>query len=85
MTMHLKRPLNRSGILSAAAVGALGLSLAACATAGPTQGTYTERLNAMMADCEARGGILTATGAQSGVPERDHACIIRGLPSSRTQ
>jgi hypothetical protein len=81
--MRLKRPLKRSGILSAVAVG-LGLSLAACAT-GPTQGTYTDKLNAMMADCEARGGILTATGAQSGVPERDHACIIRGLPSSRTQ
>ena len=60
-------------------------SLAACATTGPNQGTYTDRLDAMMADCEARGGILTATGAQSGVPERDHACIIRGLPSSRTQ
>jgi hypothetical protein len=85
MTMRVKRPLNRSGILSAVVVGALGLSVAACATPGPNQGTYTEQMDALSADCEARGGILTPTGAQSGSPERDHACIIRGLPASRTQ
>ncbi|MDP3377195.1 MAG: hypothetical protein Q8S53_02435 [Brevundimonas sp.] len=82
----MKDRLKRPAILSAAVIGALGLSLAACATMGPNQGTYTQRLDALMADCQARGGILTPIpGAQSGSPERDHACEIRGLPSSRTQ
>ena len=78
MNDRLKRP----AILSAAAVGALGLSLAACAGMGSRDGTYTDRLRA---DCDARGGILTPTGAQSASPEVDYACQINGLPSSRTR
>ncbi|GEM_PF-630287 len=81
MNDRLKRP----AILSAAAVGVLGLSLAACAGMGPRDGTYTQQLDALRADCDARGGILTPTGAQSAAPERDYACEIRGLPSSRTR
>lgn len=81
MTIRPKRPV----ILSAAALGALGLSLAACAGMGPREGTYTQQLDALRADCDARDGILTPTGAQSASPERDYACEIRGLPSSRTR
>ena len=81
MTTRPKRPV----ILSAAAAAALGLSLAACAGMGPREGTYTQQLDALRADCDARGGILTPTGAQSASPERDYACEIRGLPSSRTR
>lgn len=82
MNDRLKRP----SILSAAAVGALGLSLAACAGMGPREGTYTQQLDALRADCDGRGGILTPIpGAQSAAPERDYACEIRGLPSSRTR
>ncbi len=76
---------HRSALLSALAVGALGLSLAACASTGPGDGTYTQRLDKLRADCDARGGILTPTGAQSASPEVDYACQINGLPSSRTR
>ena len=81
MNDRLKRP----AILSAAAVGALGLSLAACAGMGSRDGTYTDRLDKLRADCDARGGILTPTGAQSASPEVDYACQINGLTSSRTR
>jgi len=81
MNDRLKRP----ALLSALAAGALGLSLAACASTGEGDGTYTERLDKLRADCDARGGILTPTGAQSASPEVDYACQINGLPSSRTR
>lgn len=77
--------LNRPALVSTLAVGALTLSLAACAGMGAREGTYTQKLDALMADCEARGGILTPTGAQSASPERDYVCEISGLPSSRTR
>ncbi|KQW86655.1 hypothetical protein [Brevundimonas sp. Root1279] len=55
------------------------LALGACAstaTPGPEQ-TELERL---AADCKAREGILQASGANTGRPELDNVCMIRGGP-----
>jgi hypothetical protein len=56
---------------------ALLLVLAACA---PTTGTsrYADELRELSDNCEARGGILSPTGEQSGRPQVDHVCRIAG-------
>ena len=56
---------------------ALLLVLAACA---PTTGTsrYADELQELSDTCEARGGILSPTGEQSGRPQIDHVCRITG-------
>lgn len=77
--------LNRPALVSTLAVGALTLSLAACAGMGAREGTYAQKLDALADSCEARGGMLVPTGGQSASPERDYVCEIRGLPSSRTR
>lgn len=65
------------------APAALLLGLAACA---PTAGSnrYSEELKQLSADCEARGGILSPTGAQSGRPQLDNVCHITGGASRLT-
>jgi len=50
--------------------------LAACASTG--QNTYQADFNRLDADCTARGGILTPTGAQTGRPQTEYACRITG-------
>jgi hypothetical protein len=63
--------------LTFAAPAALLLALAACApTTGP--GRYETELRQLAADCEARGGILSPTGEQSGRPQNDNVCRITG-------
>ena len=56
---------------------ALLLLLAACA---PTTGTsrYADELRALSDACEARGGILSPTGDQTGRPQTDNVCRISG-------
>ncbi|MFT4954976.1 MAG: hypothetical protein ACI8U3_001358 [Brevundimonas sp.] len=51
--------------------------LAACAT-GPTGDRYHEELDRLRQDCQERGGILSPTGTQSGRPNTDYVCEIRG-------
>lgn len=58
------------------------MALSACATAG-TGTSYQTDLTALTATCDARGGILTPTGMQSGRPQTDYACKITGGPSGR--
>ena len=65
-----------------AAPAALALTLSACASdMGPNR--YQTELNRLSADCEARGGILSPTGEQSGRPQLDNVCKITAQPSSR--
>lgn len=63
----------RSIVLAASLV----TGLSACATAGEPS-RYRGDLDRLEADCKARDGLLTPTGAVSGVPARDYACVIRG-------
>jgi len=51
------------------------LVLGACApTMGPNR--YAQDLRRLSDSCEARGGILIASGQQSGRPETDYLCRI---------
>lgn len=66
-----------------AAPAALLLALAACApTTGP--GRYEMELRQLSDSCEARGGILSPTGQQSGRPQVDNVCRITGGASRLT-
>ncbi|MFP5295747.1 MAG: hypothetical protein A2623_13300 [Caulobacterales bacterium RIFCSPHIGHO2_01_FULL_70_19] len=56
---------------------ALGLALSACATTGEGD-YYNDELRRLAADCEARGGILSPTGSQTGRPAVDNVCKITG-------
>ena len=68
-------------IVLLAAPAALALTLSACASTGADQ--YGSELQRLAADCEARGGILSPTGQQSGRPQLDNVCKITALPSNR--
>ncbi|WP_332655280.1 hypothetical protein [Brevundimonas sp.] len=69
-------------IVPFAAPAALALTLSACASAmGP--GHYQTEMERLTAECEARGGILSPTGTQSGRPQLDNVCKITGQPSPR--
>jgi len=69
--------------LTFAAPIALLLALAACA---PTTGgdRYVNELRRLSDACEARGGILSPTGQQSGRPQTDYVCRITGGASRLT-
>ena len=62
---------------------AILLGLAACA---PTTGTshYADELKELSDTCQARGGILSPTGQQSGRPQIDNVCRITGGASRLT-
>ena len=62
---------------------AAAIGLAACATGAAPEGSYTARIDHLAADCQARGGILAPTGAQTGRPETENVCKITGEPASR--
>ena len=53
------------------------LLLGACVTS-KTYPTYQQELDTLEADCTARGGILTPSGANSGHVQRDYLCKITG-------
>ena len=55
----------------------LMLALAACSTSGRSS-DYESELKKLSDDCQARGGILAPTGQQSGRPQNDNVCEIRG-------
>ena len=66
-----------------AAPAALLFAVAACA---PTTGSsrYSDELQQLSDSCEARGGILSPTGQQSGRPQNDNVCRITGGASRLT-
>ncbi|RZJ20488.1 MAG: hypothetical protein EON85_15905 [Brevundimonas sp.] len=55
----------------------LGLALSACSTT-PGTDRYGSELQQLADSCRARGGILAPTGQQSGRPQQDNVCEIRG-------
>lgn len=61
---------------------ALVLGLTACA--GAPVDRYSDALKRLSDDCEARGGILSPTGEQSGRPQTDNVCRITGGASRLT-
>ena len=60
------------------------LTLGACATGPAGPHSYQAELDRLEATCQARGGILTPTGDQSGRPQTDYACKITGGASRLT-
>ena len=66
-----------------AAPAALLLALAACASTSGSS-TYADELKQLSDSCEARGGILSPTGQQSGRPQNDNVCRITGGASRLT-
>ena len=63
----------------------LAASLGACASTG-SHPTYGQELDQLTADCRERGGILSPIpGAQTGRPQTDFACEIRGGASRLTR
>lgn len=65
-------------VLSSLVLGA-ALAVSACASGPRSNPTYGEELDQLTADCTQRGGILSPiSGAQSGRPQTDYACEIRG-------
>jgi hypothetical protein len=56
----------------------LGLALSACAGTPREGNNYMTDLERLSNDCTARGGILAPTGNQSGRPQLDNVCEIRG-------
>ncbi|MBX9801533.1 MAG: hypothetical protein K2Y04_02075 [Caulobacteraceae bacterium] len=62
---------------------ALLLALSACAsTAGSSR--YNDELQKLSDDCQARGGILSPSGVQTGRPQTDNVCRITGGASRLT-
>jgi hypothetical protein len=64
-------------LLVVLAATSLSAGLTACA-GGPPQESYMSRTETLAEDCRARGGILAASGAQTGRPETDNVCKING-------
>lgn len=61
---------------------ALGLALSACASGGASDNpSYATELDRLTESCRERGGILSPTGSQSGRPQQDNVCQIRGQPA----
>lgn len=73
-----------SQVLTVLAALVAPLALGACAT-GKTFPTYEQEYDALSADCTARGGILTPSGAQTGRPQTDNICKITGGASRLSQ
>ena len=59
-------------------ISVVAVTLGACASAGGPPSGYSQEMDRLTSDCTARDGILQPTGAVSGEPARDYACIIRG-------
>lgn len=52
-------------------------ALGACAS-GRAIPSYEQELDRLTAECTARGGILTPSGALTGRPQTDNVCKITG-------
>jgi hypothetical protein len=60
------------------AVAALAVSLSACATATPAdQNLATKDYDALKRECDAKGGILVPTGANSANERVNYVCDIK--------
>ena len=59
-------------------ISVVAVTLGACASAGGPPSRYSQEMDRLTSECTARDGILQPTGAVSGEPARDYACIIRG-------
>jgi hypothetical protein len=57
------------------------ITLTACAT-GAGGDRYNDELDRLSQSCQERGGILTPAGTQSGRPNTDYVCEIRGAGGS---
>lgn len=72
--------MTRSIPIPLALAALVAMTTAACATppgAAPTN-SYRTDFDRLAADCRARGGILTPTGATTGRAETEYACRITG-------
>lgn len=58
------------------------LTLGACATGTVGDSRYQRELAALEQSCHDRGGVLSSTGANTGHPGTEFACIISG-PATR--
>ncbi len=56
------------------------LLLSACNGMGGAN-SYSNDIERLGADCQARGGILTPTGMTTGRAETEYACKINGEPA----
>lgn len=54
------------------------LLLSSCAGAVGADGSYSDQLARLNADCVARGGVLSPTGATTGRVETENVCRING-------
>ncbi|MFC5344963.1 hypothetical protein ACETK8_03035 [Brevundimonas staleyi] len=71
-------------LVSSLVLGA-ALTTAACASGPRTHPTYGDELDQLTAECRERGGILSpVAGAQTGRPQTDYVCEIRGGASRLT-
>ena len=59
-------------------ISVAAVTLGACASDGGRPSRYSQEMDRLTSDCTAREGILQPTGATSGEPARDYACVIRG-------
>ena len=62
---------------------ALGLALSACVSNGGVS-RYDSEFQRLAESCRERGGILAPTGGQSGRPQTDNVCEIRGQTARAT-
>jgi hypothetical protein len=69
--------------LTLTAPAALLFALAACAST-PGSSRYNDELKQLSDDCQARGGILSPSGVQTGRPQTDNVCRITGGASRLT-
>lgn len=58
------------------------LTLGACATGMVGDTHYQRELAALENSCHERGGVLSSTGAHTGQPGTEFACLISG-PATR--
>jgi hypothetical protein len=57
---------------------AFALGLSACATGSGGPSYHQREMARLRSECDARGGILLPSGANSGEAALDNACEIRG-------
>lgn len=69
--------MHPSPLFLAVAASAVVTGLMGCA-GGPPQESYMSGTDRLAGNCRARGGVLAATGVQTGRPETDNVCRISG-------
>ena len=64
---------------------AFALALSACASQTTGTDRYTSELDRLAESCRERGGILAPTAGQTGRPQTDNVCEIRGQTARAPQ